>query len=341
MKYVDLRSDTVTLPTQEMRDAIYHAQVGDDVYSEDLSINRLEKIAANMFGKEAAMFVTSGTQGNQVCVMTHTQPGDEIILEEKCHIFNAEVGGIARLAGVQAKPLLGKRGILNPLDIERNIRADDIHLPRTSLICLENTHNNAGGTVIPLDILEKTYDMAKKHGIPIHMDGARIFNAAVYLDVPVKEIAQYADSTMFCLSKGLCAPVGSIVVGSKKFISKARRFRKMLGGGMRQGGFLATAGIVALEQMIERLDEDHKNALTLAQGLNEIPGIAIDMPSVQTNIVFCDISGLKMTSGEFSAKLRKKGILVNGGNVPLVRFVTHYGITAQDIETTLKAVRTI
>jgi len=339
VKYIDLRSDTVTLPTKQMRDFIYNAQVGDDVYGEDPSINRLEKMAAEMFGKEAAIFVTSGTQGNQICVMSHTQPGDEIILEEKCHIITYEVGGIGRLAGVQAKLIRGKHGIMDPSDIEAAIREDDIHFPKTKLISLENTHNRAGGTVIPPDILKGTYKVAKKHNIPIHMDGARIFNAASYLNQPVKEIAKYADSVMFCLSKGLCAPVGSVIVGSKDFITRARKFRKMLGGGMRQAGFMAAAGIVALEQMTSRLSEDHENARLLAQGLRDIPGITIDMDTVQTNIVICDISGLKMTASEFSAKLYEKGIRVNGGNSTMVRFVTHYWIKRDDIEATIEAVK--
>lgn len=341
VKYIDLRSDTVTLPTKQMRDFIYNAQVGDDVYGEDPSVNRLEKMAAEILGKEAAMFVTSGTQGNQICVMTHTQPGDEIILEEKCHIITYEVGGIGRLAGVQARLIPGKNGIMEPSDIEAAIREDDIHFPKTKLICLENTHNRAGGTVIPLDILKSTYEVAKKHNIPVHMDGARIFNAASYLNQPVKEIAKYADSVMFCLSKGLCAPVGSVVVGSKDFISKARKFRKMLGGGMRQAGFLAAAGIVALEQMTSRLNEDHENARLLAQGLSEIPGISIDMDTVQTNIVICNISGLKMTASEFAAKLYEKGIRVNGGNSTMVRFVTHYWINRDDIEATIEVVKSL
>ncbi|NLZ53805.1 MAG: low-specificity L-threonine aldolase [Thermoanaerobacteraceae bacterium] len=341
MKYIDLRSDTVTLPTKEMRDLIYNAQVGDDVYGEDPSVNRLEKMAAEMLGKEAALFVTSGTQGNQICVMTHTHPGDEIILEENCHIITYEVGGIGRLAGVQARLISGRNGIMEPSDIEAAIREEDIHLPKTSLICLENTHNRAGGTVIPMDILKSTYELAKKHHIPVHMDGARIFNAATYLKQPVKEIAKYVDSVMFCLSKGLCVPVGSVVVGSKDFISRARKFRKMLGGGMRQAGFLAAAGIVALEKMTSRLSEDHENARLLAQGLSEIPGISIDMDTVQTNIVICDISGLKMTAGEFSAKLYEKGIRVNGGNSTIVRFVTHYWIKRDDIETTIEVVKSL
>jgi len=324
-----------------MRDAMYNAQVGDDVYGEDPSINHLEEMAAEMMGKEAALFVTSGTQGNQICIMAHTQPGDEIILEEKSHIITYEVGGVGRLAGVQTKLICGKHGIMDPSDIEAAIREDDIHLPKTSLICLENTHNRAGGTVIPMDVLRRTYEVAKKHNIPVHMDGARIFNAATYLKVPAKEIAQYADSVMFCLSKGLCAPVGSLIVGSKDFIARARKYRKMLGGGMRQAGFLAAAGIVALETMTSRLAEDHENARLLAQGLSDIPGITIDMETVQTNIVICDISGLKMTASEFAARLYEKGIRVNGGNSPIVRFVTHYWITREDVEIAVDALKSL
>jgi threonine aldolase len=341
MEFIDLRSDTVTLPTQEMREAMYKAEVGDDVYGEDPTINKLEEMAADMLGKEDAMFVTSGTQGNQVCVMTHTRPGEEIILEEKCHIITYEVGGIGYLSGVQARLIKGRHGAMDPEDIEAAIQEDDIHQPRTSLICVENTHNRAGGTVIPMDILRRTYELAHEHGISVHMDGARIFNAATYLKVPVKEIAKYADSVMFCLSKGLCAPVGSMVVGSKEFISRARKFRKMMGGGLRQAGFLAAAGIVALEKMTKRLQEDHDNARLLAEGLNTIPGIKIDMDTVQTNIVICDIGGLNMTGSELSRRLFEKGIKVNGGNSSSVRFVTHHGIEKQDVEKAIEAVKLI
>lgn len=339
--FIDLRSDTVTLPTQEMREAMYRAEVGDDVYGEDPTVKKLEEMAAEIMGKEAAMFVTSGTQGNQVSVMTHTHPGDEIILEEKSHIITYEVGGIGYLAGVQARLIPGKKGVMDPSDIEAAIREEDIHFPRTSLICVENTHNRAGGTVIPLDVLKRTYEIAQKHGIPVHMDGARIFNAATYLGVPAREIAQYADSVMFCLSKGLCAPVGSIVAGNREFISRARKFRKMLGGGLRQAGVLAAAGIVALEKMVGRLKEDHENARLLAEGLNAVPGISIDMETVQTNIVICDISGLEINADEFSRRLLTRGIKVNGGSGFSVRFVTHYGIDREDISRAVEAVTDI
>lgn len=341
MRYIDMRSDTVTMPTEEMREAIYRAKVGDDVYGEDPTISRLEEMAASILGKEDALFVTSGTQGNQVSVMTHTHAGEEIIAEEKCHILTYEAGGIGYLSGVQARIVSGRNGIMDPSDIEDAIRPDDIHQPETRLICIENTHNRAGGTVIPLDILKKTYVVAKGHGVPVHMDGARVFNAAAFLKVPVREIAQYADSVMFCLSKGLCAPVGSILAGSRTFILRARKFRKMMGGGMRQAGFLAAAGIVALENMADRLCEDHKNARQLAEGLNAIPGISIDMETVQTNIVICDLAGLNMNSGRLSVKLLEKGIKVNGGKDFSMRFVTHHGIEKDDVDETIATVKDI
>ncbi|MDE4543186.1 low-specificity L-threonine aldolase [Thermoanaerobacterium sp. R66] len=341
MEYIDLRSDTVTLPTQEMRDAMYKALVGDDVYGEDPTVKELEEMAADIMGKEDAMFVTSGTQGNQVSVMTHTHHGDEIILEEKCHIITYEVGGIGYLSGVQAKTISGINGIMDPKDVLSSIRTDDIHFPKTSLICLENTHNRAGGTVIPLSNMKEIYEIAKAHNIPVHLDGARIFNAATYLNVDVKEISRYADSVMFCLSKGLCAPVGSIVAGSKEFIKKARKYRKMLGGGLRQAGILAAAGIVALEKMTKRLAEDHENARLLAEGLNNIKGINVDMSTVQTNIVMSDISATGLTGAQLSSKLLDYGIKVNGGNDYTVRFVTHYYIKKDHIDKVLHAISAI
>lgn len=338
MEYIDLRSDTVTLPTQEMREAMLTAEVGDDVYEEDPTVKKLEEMAADIMGKEAALFVTSGTQGNQVCVMTHTQPGDEIILEQRSHIITYEVGGIGYMAGVQAQLIPGERGIMEPGAIEAAIREDDIHMPKTGLICVENTHNRAGGTVIPLETLKQTYEVAQKYSIPVHMDGARIFNAATYLKVPVKEIARYADSIMFCLSKGLCAPVGSMVVGSKEFIRRARKFRKMMGGGLRQAGFLAAAGIIALEKMSKRLQEDHDNARNLAEGLSAISGIYIDMDTVQTNIVICDLSEINMTAQDLSQRLLKNGVKVNGGSGTSIRFVTHNGIEKHHVEKTITLV---
>jgi threonine aldolase len=338
MGFIDLRSDTVTLPTQKMREAMSGAKVGDDVYGEDPTVNRLEELAAEMLGKKAALFVTSGTQGNQVSILSHTNPGDEIILEEKSHIMTYEVGGVARLCGVQTKTLYGEKGVMAPVEIEYSIREHDIHQPKTTLICIENTHNRAGGTVIPPDILNKTYDIAQKYGIPVHMDGARIFNAATYLNIPVKEIAVYADSVMFCLSKGLCAPVGSLIAGNRQFITRARRFRKMLGGGLRQAGILAAAGIISLRQMTQRLDEDHENAKILASGLCSIDGIKLDIETVQTNIVICDTSSLSMTAGQFAHELSKRGVKINGCQSYIVRFVTHHGVSKHDIKNVLKIV---
>ncbi|MGB9678848.1 MAG: low-specificity L-threonine aldolase [Thermoanaerobacteraceae bacterium] len=341
MKYIDLRSDTVTIPTDEMRKAMYKAEVGDDVYREDPTIIKLEEMAAEMFGKEAALLVTSGTQGNQVSVMTHTHPGQEIIVEENSHIITYEVGGIGYLSGVQTKALKSNKGVLNPADVEKAIRHEDIHYPKTSLICLENTHNRAGGTVTPVEIMKEIYEIAKNHDLPVHLDGARIFNAATYLNTNVKEIAKYADSIMFCLSKGLCAPIGSVIVGKKDFIERARKYRKMLGGGMRQAGFIAAAGIIALEKMTNRLQEDHDNARFLAEGLINIPGIDLDIETVQTNIIMTNISGTGMTGKELALKLKEYDIIINGGNDSSVRFVTHYYITKKDIEKTIKAIEKI
>lgn len=342
MKIIDLRSDTVTKPTQKMREAMYKAEVGDDVYRDDPTMLELERKAAEKLGKQAALFVPSGTMGNQLAVMTHTQRGDEIILEEDSHIFVNEVGGIAVLAGVQAKGLRGENGALNAKDVEDAIRDEEnIHFPRTSLICMENTHNKAGGKVISLEKMKEVYKVGQKHGIAVHLDGARIFNASTYLNVDVMEVAQYADSINVCLSKGLCAPVGSVLVGTPEFIDKARKNRKLLGGGMRQTGILAAAGLIALEEMPLRLQEDHDNAKALAQGLAEIPGIQIDANAVQTNIIRLDISGIGMNGNELALKLKDKGILMNGSKDGKIRWVTHVYVTKEDVKKVLKVINEI
>ncbi|MDI6600731.1 MAG: low-specificity L-threonine aldolase [Thermoanaerobacteraceae bacterium] len=341
MRYIDIRSDTVTQPTQAMREAMYSAEVGDDVYGEDPTVNRLEEMAAEIMGKEAAIFVTSGTQGNQTAVLTHTNRGDEIILEETAHIFTHEVAGTAFLSGVQVKSIKGHNGMMEVGDIEKAIRPENIHYPKTALICLENTHNRAGGTVTPLERMKNIYEMAHRHGIPIHLDGARIFNAAIYLGVPAREIAQYADSVQFCLSKGLCAPVGSLLVGTKDFIKRARKYRKMLGGGLRQSGFLAAAGIVALTEMVDRLAEDHENARILADGLANIKGININMETVQTNIIVFSIEGLGINGDRFVSMLYDRGIKANGSPDYGMRFVTHKDVQREDVYTVLKAVQDI
>lgn len=330
MKIVDLRSDTVTVPTEEMRLAMYKAEVGDDVYGEDPTVNKLEALSAAITGKEAALLITSGTMGNQIAAMTHTQKGDEIICEAQSHIFYYEVGGMACLANAQPRQIAAPMGILSASLIEPAIREDNVHLPRTGLICLENSHNRAGGTCYSLEGLAEIKALANRYKIPVHIDGARIFNAALAAGTTVAQIAQQADSIQMCLSKGLCAPVGSLLIGSKAFIDKARRYRKMLGGGMRQAGIIAAAGIVALTKMTERLTEDHENARYLAAALADI-GFAVDMNSIQTNIVIFDTKPFGIKAAAFSEKMSEMGIKGSDFGEYKVRLVTHYGIEKADI----------
>ena len=331
MDFIDLRSDTVTLPTEEMRRAMAEAEVGDDVYGEDPTIQELESLAAKILGKEAALFVPSGTMGNQVSVMTHTQRGDEVIMEAESHVYYYEVGAMAVLSGVQACPVPGKRGVMDPDDVRRAIRErGNIHFPRTSLVVLENTHNRGGGKVLPLDNVKAISDIAHSNGLSVHMDGARIFNAQVASGIPASEYAKYADSVMFCLSKGLCAPVGSMVVGSKDFINKARKNRKMLGGGMRQAGVLAAAGIIALTKMVDRLQEDHDNAKLLAQKLQQL-GYGVDPEEVETNMVVVNVTPTGKDVHTMEMELRSRGVLANANSPKTLRLVTHYGITKDDV----------
>ena len=332
MNRIDLRSDTVTLPTAQMREAMYRAEVGDDVYGEDPTLVELETLGARITGKEAGLFVTSGTMGNQVAVLTHTQRGDEVICEAESHIFYSEVAGLAVLSGVQARTVPSIKGIMSAETIEAAIRPQDIHQPKTTLICLENSHNRAGGTCYSLDSLAAIRKMADRRKLPVHMDGARLFNAALAQGVTVDKITQYTDTVQFCLSKGLCAPVGSLLVGPADFIARARRYRKMLGGGLRQAGILAAAGIVALQHMVDRLAEDHANAAKLAEAVASA-GFAIDLSTVQTNIVIFDVSRMGVKAADFAAKLKKAGVLVSVFGEYRVRMVTHYGITAEDIAT--------
>ena len=330
MDFIDLRSDTVTLPTEEMRRAMAEAEVGDDVYGEDPTIQELESLAAKILGKEAALFVPSGTMGNQVSVMTHTQRGDEVIMEAESHVYYYEVGAMAVLSGVQACPVPGKRGVMDPDDVRRAIRErGNIHFPRTSLVVLENTHNRGGGKVLPLDNVKAISDIAHSNGLSVHMDGARIFNAQVASGIPASEYAKYADSVMFCLSKGLCAPVGSMVVGSKDFIDRARKNRKMLGGGMRQAGILAVAGIIALTKMVDRLQEDHDNAKLLAVKLQEL-GYGVNPEEVETNMVVVDVTPTGKDVHTVEKELKTRGVLANANSPKTLRLVTHYGITSDD-----------
>lgn len=338
---IDLRSDTVTKPTEEMREAMFKAEVGDDVYGEDPTVNQLEELAAAVLGKEAALFVTSGTQGNQIAVLTHAKPGDEMIIEAEAHIFYYEAGAVSALAGVQTRTISGYKGQM-PIDaIRKAIRDEDIHLPKTSLIALENTHNRAGGAILPLEYMREVYQLAQSKGIPIHLDGARVFNASVALGVDVKELTQYVDTVQVCLSKGLSAPMGSVLAGPKEWIHQARKWRKRLGGGMRQAGFMAAPGIISLTKMVNRLAEDHQRAKQLALGLQQIEGIKIDVEGVQTNIVLFDVQLTGMTAKEFLAVLKEKGILGSAFGEYLIRLTTHREITDHDIEQTLETIQSI
>lgn len=330
VEWIDLRSDTVTKPTTEMREAMFRAEVGDDVYGEDPTVIELEKLGARLTGKAAGLFLASGTMGNQVAVLSHTQRGDEVICEAESHIYYYEVAGLAVLSGVQARTLPSMKGILSAETIETAIRPLDIHQPPSALICLENTHNRAGGTCYPLETLAAIRKVSDRHKVPVHIDGARLFNAAVAQGVTVDKIAQYADSVQFCLSKGLCAPVGSLLVGSEDFINKARRYRKMLGGGMRQAGIVAAAGIVGLRKMTGRLAEDHDNAKILAEAL-ATTGFAIDLSTVQTNIVIFDVSRTGLKAADFVARLKKSGVLAGPRGEYLVRLVTHLGVNKAEI----------
>ncbi len=330
MRYIDLRSDTVTLPTDEMRSAMLYSEVGDDVYGDDPTVLKLEALAAKMVGKEAALFVPSGTMGNQLAILTHTKRGDEIILEEHCHIIEHEVGAAAVISGVQMRTVKGIHGIMSPKDVFAAIREEDIHYPDTGLICVENALSN--GKVISLAQMKAIYEVGEKHHIPVHLDGARLFNAAAALKVDASEVAAFADSVMFCLSKGLCAPVGSILAGSRSFIDKARKNRKLLGGGMRQAGVLAAPGIVALEKMTKRLGEDHENAKYLAKKLNDLQHFNVMTDFLDINMVFFNIDGNYISSDTLVSHLLSKGIKINPVEGGLFRFVTNHDVTKKDID---------
>lgn len=340
-KRIDLRSDVVTQPTDAMRRAMAAAEVGDDGAGEDPTVNRLEELAAERIGKEAALFCPSGTMANAIAVLAHTHRGDEVIVEAHSHIYYAEVGGLAALAGVQARTIQARSGILDPEDVRQAIRPDNIHFPPSGLLCIENTHNRAGGTCTPLPVMQALTGVAHDAGIPVHVDGARIFNAEVALGVRAADLVAGADSVMFCLSKGLGAPVGSMLAGSRDFIRRARKIRKMLGGTMRQAGILAAAGIVALETMVDRLAEDHRNARRLAEGLAEVKGVRVDLETVQTNIVVFDVSGTGRSAPDVVAELAGEGVLMGAQTPERIRAVTHKDVTAADIDTALLAVRRV
>lgn len=336
MPLIDLRSDTITLPTPSMRKAMAAAEVGDDVFGEDPTVGRLESLAARMMGKDAALLVASGTMGNLVSQMAHCGRGDEMILGDKSHIFYYEQGGSAAIGGIHPRIVPNQfDGTLLPEDILSAIRIDNIHFPVTRLIVLENTHNLCSGSPLPLSYLKQVRAIAADSGLKLHVDGARIFNAAVALGVSPAELAGPADSITFCLSKGLAAPVGSVVCGSREFIEKARRMRKVLGGGMRQAGIIAAAGIVALERMVERLAEDHQNARHLAKGLADIRGLSLgDLEKVRTNIVYMELPP-DVPSTETARKLEMSGVRVLPLGPHRLRAVTHHGITAEHVDTAL------
>jgi threonine aldolase len=336
VKTIDLRSDTVTLPTPAMREAISNAELGDDVFGEDPTAIRLEKMAAERMGKEAAMLVVSGTMGNLVCVLTHCKRAEEVILGDRSHTFLYEAGGMSALGGIHPHTIVNQSdGTMRLEEIEAAIRGDNVHFPRTRLICLENTHNRCSGAALTLEYSKAVAALANDRGLNVHLDGARIFNAAVALQVDVKELACYADSVSFCLSKGLSAPVGSVICGSKEFVAEARRNRKILGGGMRQCGIIAAAGITALDEMVERIADDHANAQRLAQGIARIRGLSIEPERVQTNIVYFDMASQQIKADELVSQLGNKGIKILLLGPSRFRAVTHYGINAEDIDFTL------
>jgi threonine aldolase len=337
---VDLRSDTLTLPTPAMREAMARAEVGDDVWEEDPTARRLEEAAARCTGKEAALFVSSGTQGNLVSVLAQTRPGQELLLDADCHIFNYEVAGAAMFGGLQLHPLPTPRGFLSPEDVRRHLRPANVHLPQTGLVCLENTHNRHGGTVCTPEAIQAVAEVAHAAGVPVHLDGARIFNAAVALGRPVADFARPADSVTFCLSKGLGAPVGSLVCGAREFVARARRVRKALGGGMRQVGVLAAAGLVALEQMVDRLAEDHANCRRLAEGVAALPRLAVELGRVETNILIFRVER-PGGAAELVAGCAARKVKLHQIGPEAIRCVTHKDVDAEDIHRAVEAVREI
>lgn len=337
-KIIDLRSDTVTKPTPAMRRAMAEAEVGDDVYREDPTVNRLQARSAEIFEREEGLFVPSGSMGNQTAIKVHTSPGQEVICEERAHIYSVEMATMAAFSGCLARPVYADDGILTWDRIAPHIRPRAENRARTGLVALENTSNLAGGSVYPTVIAEDIAAQTHAAGLPIHLDGARIFNAAVALGKGVAEISRGFDSVMFCFSKGLGAPVGSMLVGDRKFIEEARRVRKILGGGMRQAGVLAAAALVALEESPKRLHIDHANARFFASGLAEIPGLKVDASKVVTNILFADISGTGLDAADFSRRLAERGVLANG-HAHSIRFVTHCDVSRDDCAQALQVIR--
>lgn len=340
-EYSDFRSDTVTRPTENMRRAMAEAVVGDDVLGDDPTVQKLESIAADMVGKEAALYVPSGTMANSISIKCWTSELEEVIVEERAHLYNMESTHMTFIARVTPRPLPSNRGAMDPEEVERNIRKPTVHVPRTSLICVENTHNNWSGAVVPMENLKAIREIADRHDVKIHFDGARVFNASHATGIPVKEYAKIGDSLMFCLSKGLSAPVGSILTGPKDFIGYARRVRKALGGGMRQVGVLAAPGIVALTEMVDRLKEDHVSAKRLALAIQNMPGVNLNPDHIDTNIVIFGFNHPKISIPEFLEKLKDYGVLALATTGGRIRFVTHKDIGDKDLEKAVSAFREI
>jgi threonine aldolase len=339
-KYIDLRSDTVTKPSEAMRKAIYNAEVGDDVFQEDPTVNELQEYSAELLGKEAALFVSSGVMGNQICLNVHTNPADEVICERDAHIFQYESGSPAVLSGIQLMPIDGKNGVITPEQIEPFIRPESAYyMPRTKVIEIENTHNRAGGMIHPLDNIVKVEKLARKYNLKYHLDGARIWNASVAAKISVKEYASHFDSISCCLSKGLGAPVGSIIAGSKEFIKEAFRVRKAWGGGMRQVGILAAAGLYALKNNIDRLEEDHQKAKMIAAAINELPSLEIDLNTVQTNIIIFRSKTFNVE--EAINKCKERGLLISEGKVGYLRAITHLDVNFDDTNKAIDIIKSV
>jgi threonine aldolase len=329
---IDLRSDTVTKPSAAMREAMAKAEVGDDVFGEDPTVNLLQQKVADLLGKEAALYVPSGTMANQICIKVHTQPGDEVIMEKGCHLFNYETGALAFLSNIQPHLIEGVRGVMHVEEIKKAIRPAVYYMPRTALVAVENTHNRAGGTIYPIEIIREIHALTRAEKMGFHLDGARLWNACVETGISPKEYAGYFDSVSVCLSKGLGAPVGSVIAGSREFIEKARKYRKIFGGGMRQAGVLAAAGIYALDHNRDRLKEDHAKMKYLAQELAGIPSLTIDMQAVQTNIVLIGVERTGKKPEEVLAMLKARGVLLTMGNWMSVRAVTHLDVSMDDVK---------
>jgi threonine aldolase len=336
---IDLRSDTVTRPTAGMRAAMHAAELGDDVFGEDPTVNRLQERLAVLLSKEAALFVPSGTMSNQICVKAHTQPGDELLCEATCHIYQYEAGGPAVLSGVTCRTLEGDYGILDPSQFEDKVRPVNDHLVRTRLVCLENTHNRGGGRVFPLKKVQAISAWAREHGLLMHLDGARLWNAVVATGIPAAEWAHHFDSVSVCFSKGLGAPVGSALVGPKDFVARARRIRKLFGGGMRQAGVLAAAALYALDHHIDRLAEDHKNARVIAQAIADTPGLRLDPPEVESNIIWFEADPELGTAADVAAAIKQRGVLVASYGTRMLRACTHLDVSAAQAEYAAEAIR--